>query len=89
MDDELYEELSSVTGESESFLRKHGFSLLQPKQGRHFRHEHPASGSSWQLPRMQALRSRPGVGEAVSHLWQYGMGTRGPSGHTMPALNPT
>ena len=30
MDDELYEELSSVTGESESFLRKHGFSLLQP-----------------------------------------------------------
>jgi len=30
MDDELYEELSSVTGESESFLRKHGFSLLEP-----------------------------------------------------------
>ena len=58
---------------------------LQLQHGRYFLHEHPASASSCELPRMQDLRSRLGVGETVADLCQYGMGTRGPVGQTMQA----
>ena len=61
------------------------FYELQLSEGRHFLHEHPASATSWQVPRMMALRRRPGVGETVAHLCQYGFMTPGTAGLRMPA----
>jgi hypothetical protein len=61
---------------------------LQLKNKRHFLHEHPASASSWSIPRMMALRARPGVGEVVGHMCQFGMETHSKSGRA-PVLKPT
>ena len=62
---------------------------LQMSEGRHFLHEHPASASSWQVPRMKSLRQHPGVGETVAHLCQYGLTTSGTRGGRVPAQKPT
>jgi hypothetical protein len=60
----------------------------QLRYGRHFLHEHPASATSWAVPRMTELRKRKGVSEVVGHLCQYGLTTRSGSGQA-PALKPT
>ena len=62
---------------------------LQLSEGRHFLHEHPASATSWHVPRMMALRRRQGVGETVAHLCQDGLTTLGRSGERLPAQKPT
>jgi hypothetical protein len=38
--------------------------------GRHFLFEHPASATSWAVPRLAELRKWKGVGEVVGHLCQ-------------------
>ena len=62
---------------------------LQLSEGRRFLHEHPASAISWKVRRMMHFRQRPGVGETVAHLCQYGLTTPGPTGQRMPAQKPT
>jgi hypothetical protein len=60
----------------------------QLRHGRHFLHEHPASATSWALPKMAELRKKKGVGEVVGHLCQYGLTTQA-GGDKAPALKPT
>jgi hypothetical protein len=60
----------------------------QIRCGRHFLHEHPATASSWEVPLMKRLRSRPGVGEVVAHMCQFGMTTHSAHG-AAPVLKPT
>ena len=70
-----------------------GFALeiykLQLKAGRHFRHEHPATATSWQEPGMQDLCSRPGVSVIVGDQCRYGLQARGEGGVPGLAMKPT
>jgi hypothetical protein len=60
----------------------------QLRHGRHFLHEHPASATSWDVPRMAELRRKKGIGEVVSHLCQFGLTARAGEKQT-PAMKPT
>jgi hypothetical protein len=83
------EEVRRRKAEAETLL---GFAIEvyehQIRHGRHFLHEHPASATSWSLPKMMGLRKKKGVGEVVGHLCQYGL-TAKAGGHQTPALKPT
>ena len=50
------------------------------EQKRSFVHEHPLNATSWKLPRMQELRSRPGVYEVIGDQCMYGQVARDRNG---------
>jgi hypothetical protein len=63
--------------------------LEQLSCGRHFLHEHPRTATSWSVPEMLALRARPGVGEVVADLCQFGLRSPSPMGGSGLAKKPT
>ena len=61
-----------------------GLYKLQLENGRHLRHEHPATASSWADPMMERLMKKR-VSTVASDQYDYGRLNPGPNGEPMPA----